>query len=638
MIVTNPPYSIGQRSADDNASNTRYEISDRRLKATYILNSKGATSTKSVYDTYIRAFRWASDRIKGKGVVGFISNAGWLETVGASGIRACFRDEFSRVYVLNLRGNQRGTIGDQSRREGGKFFGGGSRAAIAITILVKDPGLEGPAEIRYYDIGDYLSTEQKRAKLSALRSVKNIAWQTLEPDDYEDWLNKRDQRFPQFIPLGGNRKTIKTSALFEMYSLGVASIRDAWAYNFSREVIGRNVRTTFDFFNSEVERLELEKPKIELKDWVRYSPSKISWSRDFFNALQKRQIKEIDPNRYVESVYRPFSKRIHYFERALDNEVYRQPLLFPRAETTNRVICVTNKGTSKPFSCLMVDCVPDIQLIGNGQCFPLYYQSDTRTSDKNSLGIDTVSESNIKNGMRYALSDLGLRYFQTHYPNLDFDKESLFYFIYGVLHSPDYRVAYHSNLTKEIARIPIVSSSEDFQRFIDVGRKLGDMHVNYESIDFPVDVKINEQVVTERLISKFDTDELRVSKMRFRAKATGTGATRTQIKNAILFNRSITVSDIPESAYDYIVNGRPAIEWIMDQYQVKVDKKTEIKNDPNDYAIETAGDPAYILKLLLRVIEVSLRTNELVAQLPNLNIRSDFTPYEENRDSIVQSS
>ena len=638
VIIANPPYSVGQKSGDDNAPNLRYEHSDRRIQETYISKVRDAAFLKSMYDSYVRAFRWASDRLKNRGVIGFISNAGWLESVGGSGIRACFREEFSRIYVLNLRGNQRGTIGDQSRREGGKFFGGGSRAPIAITLLVNDPAHKGPAEILYHDIGDYLTTEEKREKLTALRSVTNVAWRTLEPDEHDDWLNQRDQQFPQFIPLGGTGKTKSTSALFEMYSLGIASNRDAWAYNFSRDALERNVKTTFDFFNSEIERLAIEEPEIELKDWVRYSASDISWSADFLQALQKRQLKQVDANRYVESVYRPFCKRIHYFERTLNNRVYRQPSLFPRGNTPNRVICVEEKGTSKPFSCLMVDCVPDLSVMAHAQCFPFLYEPQNRNPEANTLGIDQSKEASLDEGMRYALSNSGLRYFQEHYPNNSLDKESLFYYIYGVLHSPDYRDAFQSNLFKELARIPVVSAYEDFQQFSTIGRELGELHVHYESADLPADVKVNEQVASEHLFDALATDELRVSKMRFLAKATGRAESRTQNKSAIVFNHTITVSDIPESAYEYIVNGRPAIEWVMDQYQVKIDKKTGIKNDPNDYAIETADDPAYILKLLLRVITVSLRTNELVAQLPKLKIRDDFMPYEEFRQSIQQES
>lgn len=633
VVVANPPYSVGQRIGDDNAQNIRYEHSDKRIRDTYIARVKGASLVNSMYDTYIRAFRWASDRIKGNGVIGFITNAGWLESVAGSGIRACFHEEFSRIYVLNLRGNAR-TQGLLRKKEGGSLFGGGSRAAIAITILIKDPKHRGPAEIYYYDIGDYLTTEQKRQELARLRSVNRISWTTLEPDEYDDWLNQRDQRFPSYIPIGDKQKKSDTSALFEMYSSGIKSNRDAWAYNFSREKLLTGVQTTFSFFNKEVDRFELERPTLPIKDWVRYSPTNIAWSLDFFADIQRARKKTVEVQCCYESIYRPFSKRMQYFSNTLENSVYRQPLLFPTNATKNLVICIEDKGTTKPFSCLMVDCVPDLHLMAATQCFPLYCQEQVPNSDQDVLGVRSSNEDEIEDGMQHALSEAGLRYFQKHYPNDPIVKESLFYYIYGILHSSDYRAAYQSNLFKELARIPVVSSYDEFRRFSEIGKRLGDLHVEYESLDLPAIVKVNGELVSGKLIERFDPDELRVSKMRFLNKAIGSAENRTQDKSAIVFNHAITVSDIPASAYEYVVNGRPAIEWIMDQYQIKVDKKTEIKNDPNDYAIEIAGDPAYILKLLLRVITVSLRTNELVAQLPKLRIRSDFKPYEEFRQSV----
>ena len=381
VIVANPPYSVGQRSGNDNAQNLRYEHSDERIQDTYLNRVQEASTVNSLYDSYIRAFRWASDRIKGKGVIGFITNAGWLESVAGSGVRACFHEEFSRIYVVNLRGNQRGTIGDQSRKEGGKFFGGGSRAPIAITLLVKDLAHQGPADILYYDIGDYLTTEQKREKLNALRSVKNIAWRTLKPDDYSDWLNQRNQQFPNFIPLGDRIKKPSTSALFEMYSNGIASNRDVWVYNFSRKKLAKNVRTTIDYYNNELSRYVEEQPDQPIRDWVRYSSSSISWSRGFLKDLQQEKSKSFHSVNCIESMYRPFSKQVSYFTTALMEEIGRLPALFPSKGNLNRLICVENKGTSKPFSCLMVDCVPDYHVMGTSQCFPLYYQSHTKKSE-----------------------------------------------------------------------------------------------------------------------------------------------------------------------------------------------------------------------------------------------------------------
>ena len=492
-----------------------------------------------------------------------------------------------------------------------------------------------PAEILYHDIGDYLTTEQKRETLADLQSLKNIEWDSIQPDEYHDWLSQRDRRFFQFVPLGEKKKTPNTAALFEMYSPGVNSSRDAWAYNYSNKTLSSTITRTFNFFNDEVERLKREDPDESPKDWVRYSPSDISWGQDFFQALRKLRIKRYDLNRRFKSTYRSFCKRIHYFDRSIDFTTSRVPSFFPKSSSQTRVMCIEDKGSTKPFSCLMVDCVPDLHLMAQAQCFPLSYQYTGSGSKSNNLDKTVTRDPDSRDGMRSALSDNGLRYFQNHYPDMVLDKEDIFYYVYGILHSPDYREAYQLNLFKELARIPVVDSDDDFCEFSEIGRQLGNLHIDYESADLPPNVRLNDQFVSQDLIASFSPDELRVSKIRFLHKPVGKGADRTQNRSAIVFNHNITVSDIPEDAYDYVVNGRPAIEWIMDQYQVKVDKKTGIKNDPNDYAEETAKDPAYILKLLLRIITVSLRTNELVSQLPELKIRSDFIPYDDFKQSIA---
>ena len=633
VIVANPPYSVGQRSADDNARNIRYEKSDLRLQSTYVTKSPGVKQLKSIYDSYIRAFRWASDRIDNKGVIGFITNAGWLTSVAGSGIRACFREEFSKIYVFNLRGDQRGTIGVQSRKEGGKFFGGGSRAPIAITLLIKDPTQEPPAEIRYYDIGDYLSTEQKREKLVALRSIKNIAWQSLQTDDFNDWLNHRDFRYADFIPLF-EKGTGKSQAIFESTSPGCISSRDAWAYNYSYTKLSQNVKTTFKYFNTELLRYQTEDPDLEIEDWVLRRPQKIAWGEDFYKDVYRGKKKRFTKKAITPALYRPFSKRLLYYDRSIVRRVGRQSEIFSTNDSKNRVICIPNKGTKKPFSCIMANSIADFSLVAPAQCFPLYYRSHNAKSNRDGLGIDSIPQTALPNGLRCAISSASVLYFESHYPDAKLDKESIFYYVYGILHSPAYRADYQTSLFKELARIPVVSSYEDYLKFSDIGRKLGDLHVDYESADIPKDVKVNDKVITDKLLEKFESDELRVSKMRFLYKAKGSAENRTQDKSAILFNNAITVSHIPEAAYEYVVNGRPAIEWIMDQYQVKTDTKTEIKNDPNDYAIEMADDPAYILKLLLRIITVSIRTKELVAELPRLDIKNDFTPYDKFRDSL----
>ena len=625
VIIGNPPYSAGQKKGDDNAMNVRYERSDSRLQQTYISQAgRAATLKNSLYDTYIRAFRWASDRIQDRGVIGFVSNAGWLESIAGGGVRKCFVEEFAHIYVVNLRGNAR-TSGELRRRESGNIFGGGTQTPIAIILLVKDPNHTGPAEIHYHDIGDFLTQKEKLLKLVAIQSIQGVSWASIEPDEYGDWLNPRDPSFSKFIPLGSKDKTASTAAIFGLHSLGIATSRDAWVYNFNGSNLNRNIQRTISAYNSEIDRKQKEQPSGNLREWVKVDRSNIHWSADFFDSLRRDQKKDFDGNNLHTAAYRPFSRVHTYFSNQISNRVYRQPRLFPNQQAENRVICLEDKGSKKEFSCLMVDMVPDMGLMGHAQCFPLYvYPDQKKPSDEDFLN----DQQAIKN-RTFGVTDLACEFFNSQFGDANFDKEDLFYYIYGILHAPDYRAAYQANLYRELPRIPVVDSLDDFDSFILIGRELGDLHIEYESEEFPIDVTVNGTEPSEA-ISRLTEHQLRVSKkMQFGKDG------KAKDKTKIHFNSHITVENIPLSAYDYIVSGRPAIEWIIDRYHVTVDKKggSGIENDPNDYAIETAKDPAYILKLLLRVIQVSLKTNELVAQLPKLKIKEDAIPWEEFVDS-----
>ena len=626
VIVGNPPYSAGQKSGDDNAQNVRYEQSDERLRDTYVRQVAGTSFAKSLFDTYMRAFRWASDRIQGRGVIGFVSNAGWLASMAGSGVRACFSAEFSQIYVLNLRGNQR-TAGELSRREGGKIFGSGSRAPIALTLLVQDPRHAGPATLHYHDIGDYLTRADKLAKLNELRSIRNVDWQQLQPDTYGDWLKHRDTRFTEFIPIGEKRKSTHTQGIFEMYSFGIISTRDVWVYSFNRRQLEAQVSQSMAYFNEEIERKNAELPLIDLKNWIRYDATRIHWSTGFLNGLERNQRKELHLNSIRCSMYRPFQKLHGYIDRNFCHSTCRIPLVFPAPTTQNRVICLEDKGSKKAFSCLMVDAVPDLHLFGASQCFPLYYYPKAEHGASSRALLASADQqphhAATAPGAKYAISANGLRYFRHHFRAESLTQEDLFYYIYGLLHSPQYRAAYQANLAKELVRIPVVATADDFWLFAWTGKELGDLHVNYEHAPLPRDVRVNAQPATTAMIDAIDPNLCKVTKMRY-AKKGG----KQHDRSTIVFNQAITVTNIPASASEYVVNGKAALDWVVDQYQIKVDPKTGIKNDPNDYARETAQDPAYILKLLLRVITVSLRTNALVAELPELNIAADFVPHK----------
>ena len=593
-IVGNPPYSVGQKSANENAPNVAYPNLDQRITETYVEKST-AQLKNSLYDSYIRAIRWASDRIDDKGVIGFVTNGGWLDGAAMAGLRKCLSEEFTSLYVLNLRGDQR-TSGELSRREGGKLFGGGSRAPITIVVFVKNPEKDQRGEIHYHDIGDYLTREEKLAQLVAFAEGRSvIPWVRITPDDYGDWINQRDPSFDQYIVLGDKKKHV-SARIFRRYSHGLKTNRDHWCYNSSRRSLERNVRQSFDFYNLELARYLESDRSIEVKEFVDNDASKFSWTRSSRKKVARGQQLTFQQEALRSCLYRPFSRQWGYFSRSYNEAVGLQPDIFPHEDSENQVICTTSIG-DKEFSTLMVSMLPDLHLIGAAQCFPKFIYVELPSGDYEQ--VPNIAES-------------ALTVFQEAYPSLNVDHDLLFNFIYGLLHSPSYRQRFGKNLLKQLPRIPLVDSPDDFSAFADAGRALGDMHVNYEEAElYPA--LINGKPLAENDLAD---EDFRVEKMRFAGK-------RGSDRSTIIYNHSITVSGIPDEAHDYSVNGKTPVEWILDRQRVSKHKASGIVNDANRYANETVGNPAYPLKLLLRAITVGTETARIVKALPTLKLRED---------------
>ncbi len=599
VIIGNPPYSAGQESANDNNANVAYPHLDERIRTTYAVNSK-ATSTKNLMDSYIRAIRWASDRIKDCGVIGFVTNAGYIDSNSADGLRKCLADEFSSLYFFHLRGNQR-TSGERSRQEGGKIFGGGSRAPIVIAVLVKNPDAKQNGQIYFHDIGDYLSREEKLEKISDLVSIDAITaidgWTTITPDAHNDWLNQRDDSFGEFICIG-NKKEKNSLVLFSNYSLGVGTNRDAWVYQGNKKKLISNIKKTIKFYN--INLIESEQPKFDV--------TQIGWSSSLVSRFEGKRKLEFDPVNIRQSIYRPFQKQNLYFGGGLTHRVGQMPQIFPTAEAENLTICLTLSGT-KGFSVLISDLVPDLHLIGDAQCFPLYLYEETSTENK-ADDLFSHAETNTADGKytrKDAISDAGLKHFQDAYPTEIISKEDIFYYVYGLLHSEDYRTRYADNLTKELPRIPCVKKAEDFWEFSKAGRDLAHWHLNYETVE-PYKAKLD---LGGKSLKQLEDKDFYVTKMKFPKK---------DQKDTVIYNNAITIREIPLEAYDYVVNGKSALEWVMERQGVSTHKDSGIVNDANDWAIETMGDAKYPLNLFLRVITVSLETMNIVRSLPKLDI------------------
>ncbi|MDY0282271.1 MAG: type ISP restriction/modification enzyme, partial [Salinivirgaceae bacterium] len=621
VIIANPPYSVGQTSANDNNQNVGYAHLDSRIRNTYATRST-ATLKNALYDSYIRAIRWASDRIKQSGVIGFVTNAGFLEANTADGLRQCLAEEFSSIFVFHLRGNQR-TSGELSRKEGGKIFGSGSRAPIAITILIKNPKAKQHGQILFHDIGDYLSREDKLAKVTAYSSIAGITeadgWQSITPDAHGDWLKQRDDGFAEYLALGD--KVGSTSiTLFSNYSGGVKTNRDVWCYNASKLGVTRNMKRMITFYNNEVDRFDqvhkgLNKVARESKldGFINTDPAQISWSVNLKFELVKDRHFEFEAKAIIQSLYRPYTKQWLYFDRIFNERVLQMPRIFPDAKVENRAICVTGTGVKGGFSALIADVLPCYDSIEKGQCFPLYMYDDPTTSTEKPvkqaslLGEVPKPTAKTECTRRDAITDEGLAHFKAAYPGEAISKEDIFYYVYGLLHSEDYRERYADNLAKELPRIPCVKTAADFWAFSKAGRDLAELHLNYETVTpYPLEIQGGGAGLTAA--------DYRVEKMKYGKKG------KEKDLTTLIYNHKITLTGIPLEAYEYVVNGKPALDWVVERQCVKTDKASGIVNDANDWAIETMKNPKYPLELFARVVTVSLETMKIVKALPGLDI------------------
>ena len=229
-----------------------YKHLDQAIASTYVMRST-STLTRNAYDSYIKTFRWATDRLGDNGIIGFVSNGSYLDSVALDGFKECLVEEFNHIYVFNLRGDRR-TLGETSRKEGEKIFGSGSRTPVAITILVKRKGVKKDGYVRYHDIGDYLSREEKLSIVEQFGDILKIDWSYITPNDNNDWLNQRNQSYINFIALGDKKKQEKTSVYLDNYASGLSTSRDSWVYSFSSAKAMKLSHEMIDFYNVERER------------------------------------------------------------------------------------------------------------------------------------------------------------------------------------------------------------------------------------------------------------------------------------------------------------------------------------------------------------------------------------------------
>ncbi|MHC9237380.1 type ISP restriction/modification enzyme [Pseudooceanicola sp. 502str34] len=568
-----------------------------------------------MYDTYILALRWATDRLNSTdaGVVGFVSGSGFIDKPAMDGVRRCLGEDFNSLYIFNLRGDiRKNMLSKGSAREGGNIFDSGSMSGIAISILVRNPNNSRKGDIRYFDIGDDLSSIEKRKLIAEFGSINKLSdhWTSITPNDQCDWIGQRDASFSKYLAIGDKQRR-ESVAIFENFSLGVTTNRDAWAVNYSKKSVSENMQRMIEFYDDELDRF-ISSGAEDADTFVTYDDKKISWSHHLKKRFQSGRRSNFSEDRMRPIHYRPFSIQWEYYDKLFNEYVYQTPRLFGESEAVqNNAILVSGTGARSGFSALMVQQIYSGDLIEKGQCFPLYLYEGTQADD----GL-FASSGDQAGGItrRDAITDEGLAHFQAAYTGEEIRKEDLFYYIYGLLHSPDYRKRFANNLAKQLPRIPAVKTFADFAAFREAGRALGDLHVNFESVE-PYMVNFKEG--DHRLINDAEANPdkfYRVKKMKFGGKG------KDKDRTTVIYNENITMQNVPLEAYDYVVNGKPALEWVMERQVVKTDKASGIVNDANDYANETIGNPKYPLELFQRVITVSLETMKIVRELPELVI------------------
>ena len=579
VVIGNPPYNVGQVNENDNNKNRKYETMDERVRDTYAKDSK-ATLRNKLYDPYVKAIRWALDRVENEGVVAFVTNNSFLDGVAFDGMRKNLAEDCDAIYILDLGGNARKGL----KISDANVFG--IRVGVSINLFVKKDGnsSESP-RIFYYRTDDLWNKKQKFGFLSERQHTGDIEWKLIQPDARQTWLTEGlHAEFDTFIPMGTKETKIAKGeaigAIFKSYSNGVKTNRDAWVYNFNRNTLVENISEMIETYNAEAGRWgQLTNRNVNLDDFVVSDDTKIKWSRDLKVKLKRGQIAEYTEEKVRTSFYRPFIKSNLYFDKTLNDVMSVFPVIFPttHTETENQVICVAGIGGRKGFGCLITNRITAFDLaFEKTQCFPFYIYDEDGTNRRENI------------------TDWALTEFRSHYKDDTITKWDIFHYNYGLLHHPTYREKYEANLKRDLPYIPY---ADDFWGFADAGAQLADLHVNYES---------QPEYDKLKFVQNLDTPlDWRVEKMKL-----------SKDKTQIVYNDFLTLDGIPEEAFDYRLGNRSALEWIINQYCVKIDKRSGILNDPN-----RADDPQYIVKLIGKVITVSLETVKIVEALPDLHYK-----------------
>ena len=623
VIVGNPPYSVGQKSANDLNANLEYPTLDRRIQSTYAARSSADTKNKrSLYNSYFRAFRWATDRIGDQGVVAFVSNGGWLNANSGDGVRLSFADDFSDIYVYNLRGNSRNS-GEQAKREGGNVFN--VQVGICVTIAVKDTSQSG-CQIHYYEVDDYASREEKLQQVSH-GALETIEWSRITANEYGDWLNHRSLEFGMWPVIGDKGRAEKTRKVFYKYGAGLQTNRDAWVYNSSVDrlydsviKIGENYNCAVADFGERASDFTSGTGEKRVNQFLKKYPqyaidTEIKWSRSLRASVAKALIFELNDTHFVQSMYRPFHRQHVYFDRLLNHEQSQLPSMFPTSEHRNIGFVVMAPRDAAIFAVLAVDQIPDLSFFTyTGQFFPRFTWEKADPEDGGlfgAVGVEKREESKygvigeeIAGYVRVDNITADIKKLYRDALGADITGDDIFHFVYGKLHDPGYRETYAADLKKMLPHIQTPATREEFDKFVVAGERLMELHVGYEDVEpWPLTIDVSADAD--------DRETWRVAKMKWKKRKDPETGKSVDDVTTLIYNRHVVISDIPEEAERYMLGARSAVAWLINRYQVNDKDKSGIVNDPNDWCDEV-GNPRYIVDLIGKVVRVAVETMRIV--------------------------
>ena len=568
VIIGNPPYNVGQINENDNNKNRKYKVIDERIRVTYAKDSK-ATLNRQLYDAYVKFFRWAVERLEDRdGIVCFVTNNSFVDGIAFDGMRKHLLRDFTRLYHVDLHGNSR------KSSKGGNVFG--IRVGVGITVAIRQKQ-SADRVLLYHRVPEDWRKEEKLSWLAKKRNVAAVEWQTLQPDDKQTWfIPLHADEFKTFLLLGSKEvksgKDKSGETIFKTYSLGVCTNSDAYVYNFNRSSLTECAKNMVENFNAELDRWKRSGEPKDISAFLRVDETVLKWVRNTKRSLSRGNYIDFDLDSIRTSLYRPFSKRFLFFDRAFNEDIYRLPDIFPNSvtEKENRVIIVGGYGR-KDFAVLVADGISDLNFYADpAQCFPFYV-------------YDKEGGNRRENITEWALSQ-----FRRHYAEASISKWDIFYYAYGLLHHPGYREQFAENLKRELPRLPF---APDFRAFAAAGKQLARLHLEYESLE-PYDLQWLE------------ADDVPLSQRVERMKL-------SKDKTALVVNDSLTLAGIPPEVFAYRLGNRSALEWVIDQYRIKTDKRSGIRSDPN-----RLDDEAYIVRLVGQVVRLSLETVSIVAGLP----------------------